>query len=165
MSAPATDAVASAAGLNPEALAQLHATARAAAESGAAVLMDHYGHLTNIRSKGRQGDLVTEADEAAEQAVLSLLRDQTPSIGILAEESGSIGPDVGLQWMEPPTSLTAIRFLLHRSACVGTVAPCLARSQFLTCSSCITAVPVLAPSATTTRLRCRGVMSSKTPCW
>ena len=64
--------------------------------------MDHYGHLTNIRSKGRQGDLVTEADEAAEQAVLSLLRNQTPSIGILAEESGRIGPDVGLQWMVDP---------------------------------------------------------------
>ncbi len=102
MPASAIDAVVAAAGLNPEALAHLHATARAAAESGAAVLMDHYGHLTNIRSKGRQGDLVTEADEAAEQAVLSLLRNQTPSIGILAEESGSIGPDVGLQWMVDP---------------------------------------------------------------
>ena len=100
--APATDAVASAAGLNAETLTHLHRTARVAAERGAAVLMDHYGHLSNIRSKGRQGDLVTEADEAAEQAVLSLLQEQTPTIGILAEESGSIGPDVGLQWMVDP---------------------------------------------------------------
>ncbi|MGC6483577.1 MAG: inositol monophosphatase family protein [Synechococcus sp.] len=100
--ASSVKAVAIAAGLPAEALTQLHTTARAAAECGAAVLMEHYGHLSNIRSKGRQGDLVTEADEAAEHAVLTLLQQQTPSIGILAEESGSIGPDAGLQWMVDP---------------------------------------------------------------
>ena len=48
MPASAIDAVVAAAGLNPEALTHLHATARAAAESGAAVLMDHYLSLIHI---------------------------------------------------------------------------------------------------------------------
>lgn len=69
---------------------------------GAAVLMEHYGQLSNIRSKGRQGDLVTEADEAAEALVLAHLKSSTPEVGILAEESGSIGPSDGLQWMVDP---------------------------------------------------------------
>ena len=69
---------------------------------GAEVLMEHYGHLSNIRSKGRQGDLVTEADEAAEAVVLAHLRSSTPEVGILAEESGSVGPSDGLQWMVDP---------------------------------------------------------------
>ena len=94
--------VAAAAGLDQDSLTHLHSTACQAANQGASVLMEHYGRLSNIRSKGRQGDLVTEADEAAEAAVLHLLRDQTPEIGILAEESGSSGPEAGLQWMVDP---------------------------------------------------------------
>ena len=90
------------AGLDAVQLGRLHTAAKDAAEGGAAVLMTHYGQLSNIRSKGRQGDLVTEADEAAEAAVVSHLQSQTPEIGILAEESGSLGPSTGLQWMVDP---------------------------------------------------------------
>lgn len=90
------------AGLDAVQLGRLHTAAKEAAEGGAAVLMTHYGQLSNIRSKGRQGDLVTEADEAAEAAVVSHLQSQTPEIGILAEESGSLGPSTGLQWMVDP---------------------------------------------------------------
>ena len=94
--------VADEAGLSPEDLSTLHRTAREAAQCGAEILMAHYGQLSNIRSKGRQGDLVTEADEAAEAAVLQLLKETTPHIGILAEESGRFGADSGLQWMVDP---------------------------------------------------------------
>ena len=94
--------MASSAGLNASQLTHLHATAKKAAEHGAAQLMVHYGRLSNIRSKGRQGDLLTEADEAAEAAVLKLLQTETPKIGILAEESGLLGPQDGLQWMVDP---------------------------------------------------------------
>lgn len=93
---------ADAAGLDASALEQLHALARQAADGGAEILRCHYGKLTSIRSKGRVGDLVTEADVAAEAEVLRILRERGPEIGILAEESGISGPDQGLQWVVDP---------------------------------------------------------------
>jgi myo-inositol-1(or 4)-monophosphatase len=81
----------------------LLAVASRAARAGGAVLRQHWGQLRNIRSKGRPGDLVTEADLAAEAAVLAELRASTPAIGILAEESGRLGPaDGALQWCVDP---------------------------------------------------------------
>jgi len=76
--------------------------ARQAAAAGASVLERHYGHLRGVREKGRSGDLVTEADLAAEAAVLDVLRQATPDLGILAEESG--GHDLGrdLLWCVDP---------------------------------------------------------------
>ena len=89
-------------GMDQQQINDLHAIARQAAELGGAVLMAHYGQLTAIRSKGRLGDLVTEADLAAEAEVLGLLRQRTPEVGILAEESGLSGPNQGLQWVVDP---------------------------------------------------------------
>lgn len=88
--------------MDQQQLQHLHAIARQAAEVGGSELMAHYGQLTSIRSKGRIGDLVTEADLAAEAEVLGLLRECTPEIGILAEESGLSGPTQGLQWVVDP---------------------------------------------------------------
>jgi len=93
---------AEAAGLDSSALQALHELARQASEAGAEILRSHYGKLTSVRSKGRVGDLVTEADVAAEAEVLRILRDRGPDIGILAEESGVSGPDQGLQWVVDP---------------------------------------------------------------
>jgi len=62
-----------------------------AASAGGAVLQHYWGNLSNIQTKGRPGDLVTEADKAAEKEVLSVLRLHLPNHAILAEESGSIG--------------------------------------------------------------------------
>ncbi len=76
--------------------------ARAASNRGGAVLMNHYGRLSRIENKGRVGDLVTNADVAAEQVVLEFLREQTPHIGILAEESGSSGVPGQLCWCVDP---------------------------------------------------------------
>jgi len=57
----------------------------AAARAGGAVLMDKFGTRLRVTHKGAV-DLVTEADEAAEAAIVSLLRQHCPEHDILAEE-------------------------------------------------------------------------------
>ena len=82
---------------------ELLAIARAAADAGAAELSRYWGNLSQVRSKGRAGDLVTEADLAAEAAVLQLLRERTPEVAVLAEESGhQPGQNSELQWCVDP---------------------------------------------------------------
>ena len=56
-----------------------------------AVLKERWGKLTDIQEKGRQGDLVTEADKLAEKEVLKVLNRHLPDHQILAEESGALG--------------------------------------------------------------------------
>ena len=89
-------------GLSETELIDLSAVARQAAEAGGAVLRKHYGQLERIREKGRAGDLVTEADEAAELAVLKVLETATPGLGILAEESGRRPGTGDLEWCVDP---------------------------------------------------------------
>ena len=48
-------------GLTPSDLQRLVDVARAAADAGGQELMRHYGRLSTIESKGRIGDLVTNA--------------------------------------------------------------------------------------------------------
>lgn len=62
-----------------------------AALAGGAILQSYWGQLEHINEKGRSGDLVTEADTAAEAAVLEVIRRHCPQHQILAEESGSQG--------------------------------------------------------------------------
>ncbi|MBD1859827.1 inositol monophosphatase [Leptolyngbya boryana FACHB-1624] len=62
-----------------------------AALSAGAILQQYWGNLQEIREKGRPGDLVTEADKAAEDAVLAVLKRHVPDHPILAEESGQMG--------------------------------------------------------------------------
>ena len=61
-----------------------------AALAGGAILQGYWGKLESIEEKG-PGDLVTEADKAAEVAVLDVLSRHLPDHPILAEESGAIG--------------------------------------------------------------------------
>uniref|UniRef100_UPI0025CC63B5 inositol monophosphatase family protein n=1 Tax=Synechococcus sp. UW140 TaxID=368503 RepID=UPI0025CC63B5 len=81
---------------------QLLEIAQAAANAGALALKKHWGKLEQVRCKGRPGDLVTEADLAAEAAVLEVLQQHTPEIGVLAEEAGRQGPGGALQWCVDP---------------------------------------------------------------
>ena len=53
-------------------------------------------HVTKYR------DLVTEADHAAEAAVLAVLAAETPAIGVLAEESGRQAKPGDLEWCVDP---------------------------------------------------------------
>merc|ERR1712185_570179 len=85
-------------GLTPNDLERLVGVARSAADAGGQELMRHYGRLSSIESKGRVGDLVTNADVAAERVVLELLGRETPDIAVLAEESGAAGEQDGLRW-------------------------------------------------------------------
>lgn len=62
-----------------------------AALTGGAVLQEYWGNLETIDEKGRPGDLVTEADKAAETAILKVLQRHLPDHAILAEESGQLG--------------------------------------------------------------------------
>src|SRR5260221_7822822 len=55
----------------------------------------------NVRRK-RQNDFVSEVDEAAEEAIIKILRETYPSHGILAEESGSHGTDAEYVWVIDP---------------------------------------------------------------
>ena len=62
-----------------------------AALAAGAILKDKFRNLKNIQQKGRAGDLVTEADKAAEAEVLKVLNRHLPDHQILAEESGTLG--------------------------------------------------------------------------
>ena len=97
-----TEQVAKEAGLNAEQLEQLAQIAKTSADRGGQELMRHYGRIATVESKGRAGDLVTNADLAAEAIVLEALRNETPDIAILAEESGSEGEQDGLRWCIDP---------------------------------------------------------------
>ncbi|KKZ13213.1 MAG: inositol monophosphatase [Candidatus Synechococcus spongiarum 15L] len=76
--------------------------ARRAAEAGARQLRHFDGKSFTVRSKGRLGDLITDADEAAEAAVLEVLRQETPTVPVLAEESGRHGEMGDLLWCVDP---------------------------------------------------------------
>lgn len=89
-------------GLSPAELADLAAIARAAASAGGVELRRHFGNLSQIREKGRSGDLVTTADTAAEAAVLNLLAARSPGLGVLAEESGRQHGQGDLEWCVDP---------------------------------------------------------------
>ncbi len=95
-------AAAADAGLTPLRLEELSQVARASADLGGSVLMQHYGQLESIQQKARAGDLVTNADLAAEKAVLSRLGEATPEIPVLAEESGALGDVSDLCWCVDP---------------------------------------------------------------
>lgn len=97
-----SDRIATLSGLSAAELDHLCAVARRAAEAGGEQLRCHFGRLEQVREKGRCGDLVTEADTAAEAAVLALLEAETPEIGVLAEESGRRPKPGDLEWVVDP---------------------------------------------------------------
>ncbi len=59
-----------------------------AAREGGKVLEKHWGRLFNIQEKEFSGDLVTEADQESEDAIIKLIQKNFPSHQILSEESG-----------------------------------------------------------------------------
>jgi myo-inositol-1(or 4)-monophosphatase len=67
-------------------------------------LQDYLGKIDDaISEKGRPGDLVTAADKAAEQLILSFLQRHFPQHAILAEESGKQGnQDNEFLWVIDP---------------------------------------------------------------
>lgn len=91
-----------ASGLAPDRLEQLLEVARTAALAGARPLKELFGHLERVKEKGEAGNLVTEADLAAEAAVLEVLQEATPTFGVLAEESGRREGEAPFEWCVDP---------------------------------------------------------------
>jgi myo-inositol-1(or 4)-monophosphatase len=89
-------------GLGAGELQRLLEVARQAARAGAEPLRRLFGQLEHIRAKGEAGNLVTEADLAAEQAVLAVLEQETPLFPVLAEESGRRSGQGELEWCVDP---------------------------------------------------------------
>jgi myo-inositol-1(or 4)-monophosphatase len=80
---------------SPDQLLILLDVATEAALAAGAVLQDYLGQLQVVQEKGRPGDLVTEADKAAEAVVLEVLQRHVPHHPILTEESGQLGTQEG----------------------------------------------------------------------
>lgn len=93
---------------------QLAAVARTAAQAGAhAIQKVLAAGKFRIEAKSASYDLVTDADWAAESAVLAVLREQRPDDAILAEESGVHAGTSGIRWLVDPLDGTA-NFVLRR---------------------------------------------------
>lgn len=60
----------------------------AAVRRAGAILLEHHGRVT-VETKSSATDVVTEADRAAEAAVVELLRAQRPADGVLGEEGAA----------------------------------------------------------------------------
>jgi myo-inositol-1(or 4)-monophosphatase len=97
-----SDAALIEANLQPGELERLLGVARAAAQAGAQPLRELFRQVLKVQEKGAAGNLVTEADHAAEAAVLALLAARTPDLGVIAEESGRRGAATDLQWCVDP---------------------------------------------------------------
>lgn len=105
-----------------------------AALSAGVILQDYLGNLTQVEEKGRPGDLVTEADKAAEASILKILHRHVPDHDVLTEESGRVG-DTGSQFLwaiDPldgttnfahyyPVSAVSIGLMIEGKASVGVI--------------------------------------------
>jgi myo-inositol-1(or 4)-monophosphatase len=75
--------------------------ARAAAERAGAILRERFGRCKEAETKSTPIDLVTEADRAAERAILAVLGEAFPDHAILAEESGPHGSGDSVWLVDP----------------------------------------------------------------
>lgn len=91
-----------ASGLPSQRLEELLNVARSAALAGARPLKEMFGHLEGVKQKGEAGNLVTEADLAAERCVLAVLEEATPGFAVLAEESGRRSGTGSFEWCVDP---------------------------------------------------------------
>jgi myo-inositol-1(or 4)-monophosphatase len=73
--------------MKPLEASRLLEAAEGAAAAGATVVRAS-GLGARGAPKGASGDYVTDVDRAAEDAVVGVLREETPDIAILAEEQG-----------------------------------------------------------------------------
>ncbi len=80
---------------------------RCARGAGDLLLERFRGPAQGVGPKSSETDLVSDADRAAEQAIVALLRAERPDDGILAEEGASAGPE-----REPATTASGRRWLV-----------------------------------------------------
>ena len=73
----------------------------AAAEAAGEVLRNGFGQHQEVKFKG-EVDLVTKADENAEQAIKQILQETFPNYGMLAEEGGELNGEGDVRWIVDP---------------------------------------------------------------
>jgi myo-inositol-1(or 4)-monophosphatase len=80
----------------------LKATLIRAAEAAGGILKQFYGSQFEISNKEGINNLVTEADHAAENAIIGIIRANFPDHHILSEESGDLPMDSSYKWIIDP---------------------------------------------------------------
>lgn len=85
-------------------MAERREMARTAAERGATVALDHFETDLDERVKSGKVDVVTEADEAAQDAVIEAIREHYPEEPIVGEEGDQRKtlPESGPAWVVDP---------------------------------------------------------------
>jgi myo-inositol-1(or 4)-monophosphatase len=73
----------------------------AAAKAAGEVLRNSFGQHQEVQYKG-EVDLVTKADEDAEQAIKEILQEISPNYGMLAEEGGELKGEGDGRWIVDP---------------------------------------------------------------
>jgi len=76
--------------------------AEAAREAGALLLEMRRSPATGIRSKSSATDLVSEADERAERAIVTKIRKRRPDDALIAEEGSNADGSSGVSWFVDP---------------------------------------------------------------
>ena len=85
--------------------AKLHLElAHALADQSAKAILPHFRKVIPVDNKaaGRDFDPVTQADQAAERAIVRILSKLCPDHGIIGEEFGTVRPDARFQWVIDP---------------------------------------------------------------
>lgn len=75
--------------------------ASGAAKEAGIYLLENFGKITNIESKGDR-NLATNLDKEAERIIVDRIKDKFPSHGILAEEGGSSNLGSDFLWIIDP---------------------------------------------------------------
>jgi myo-inositol-1(or 4)-monophosphatase len=74
-----------------------------AAETGGGVLLEHLSEAGDLRVEAKADfDFVTQADHAAEEAIVAHIRARFPDHQIIAEERGLSGSDAAIRWIIDP---------------------------------------------------------------
>ena len=81
---------------------ELLAIASRAARAGAQAITERAGKTGEVRFKSSATDPVTEADEASEAAVRSVIQAERPGDGIIGEEGETVAGESGLRWVIDP---------------------------------------------------------------
>ncbi len=82
--------------------AALALATEAAREAGALLLELRRSPAAGIRSKSSATDLVSEADEKAERAIVTMIRKRRPDDALVAEEGSSAPGSSGVSWYVDP---------------------------------------------------------------
>jgi len=82
--------------------AALALATEAAREAGALLLELRRSPATGVRSKSSATDLVSEADERAERAIVTTIRKPRPDDALVAEEGSSAQGSSGVSWYVDP---------------------------------------------------------------